>query len=77
MKRNPLERLGAGAEGAKEIKNHPFFADISWDDVINKRLTPPFKRRKVVRREDIPLADYVEAIGQNDDNRHEGWSFIR
>lgn len=25
-----------------EIKNHIFFSLINWDDLINKKITPPF-----------------------------------
>lgn len=25
-----------------EIKNHVFFSVINWDDLINKKVTPPF-----------------------------------
>lgn len=25
-----------------EIKNHIFFSPINWDDLINKKITPPF-----------------------------------
>lgn len=38
--RNPKKRLGS-SEDAKEIKNHPCFSDIDWDDCYNKKLTPP------------------------------------
>jgi serine/threonine protein kinase len=31
LNRNPSRRLGAGPEGAEEIKRHPFFADIDWE----------------------------------------------
>lgn len=34
--KNPNERLGS-VGGVQEIKNHPFFTDIEWSDVVNKR----------------------------------------
>jgi serine/threonine protein kinase len=37
LNRNPLNRLGAGPSGAREIKLHPFFDPISWEDVFNKK----------------------------------------
>lgn len=43
FKRNPLNRLGAGPEGVKEIKNHSFFATIDWEKLFNKEIQPPFK----------------------------------
>jgi len=33
-----MKRLGAGARGSEEIKEHEFFRDINWDDVYQKRL---------------------------------------
>eukprot|EP00347_Sterkiella_histriomuscorum_P002658 403367298 len=77
LRRNPLERLGAGDLGAKEIKEHPFFEGINWNDVINKRTYPLFKKRKVVRREQIDLERYIEMIGSTDEEKMEDWSFIR
>lgn len=41
LNRNPSRRLGAGPEGAQEIKRHPFFASINWDDVKHRRITVP------------------------------------
>mmetsp|Transcript_16285 Transcript_16285/g.20142 ORF Transcript_16285/g.20142 Transcript_16285/m.20142 type:complete len:199 (+) Transcript_16285:156-752(+) len=48
LQRDPLQRLGY--YGAQEIKNHPFFAILNWDDVYYKRVSPPFK--PVVTSED-------------------------
>ncbi len=43
LKRNPLDRIGAGPEGAAEIKAHPFFDPINWDEVYNKKTQLTFK----------------------------------
>ncbi|KAI8062574.1 kinase-like domain-containing protein [Gongronella butleri] len=40
LERDPLVRLGAN--GVDEIKNHPYFASLNWDDVYNQRLIPPY-----------------------------------
>lgn len=40
MTRDPVQRLGAN--GAKEIMEHPFFQPINWDDAKKKNLTPPY-----------------------------------
>ena len=44
LNRNPSKRLGAGAGGAGEIKGHPFFQDIDWDEVASRRLEMPSPR---------------------------------
>ncbi|OAD07564.1 hypothetical protein MUCCIDRAFT_128468, partial [Mucor lusitanicus CBS 277.49] len=40
LDRDPRTRLGA--QGVEEIKDHVYFADISWDDIRNRRLQPPY-----------------------------------
>ncbi|CDU23532.1 probable protein kinase C [Sporisorium scitamineum] len=42
LTRDPARRLGSGPTDAEEIKAHPFFRDINWDDIFNKRVPPPF-----------------------------------
>jgi serine/threonine protein kinase len=42
LERDPKKRLGSGPTEAEEIKAHPFFAGVNWDDVYNKRIPPPF-----------------------------------
>ncbi|KAK9462019.1 kinase-like domain-containing protein [Lipomyces oligophaga] len=42
LNRNPKHRLGA-IEDAKELKRHPFFADIEWELLVQKKVPPPFK----------------------------------
>ncbi|KAI0926894.1 hypothetical protein AcV5_007571 [Taiwanofungus camphoratus] len=42
LTRDPTRRLGSGKSDAEEIKRHPFFKDISFDDVMNKRIPPPY-----------------------------------
>src|SRR5277367_6432605 len=42
LNRNPKHRLGA-TDDAEELKRHPFFADIDWEALSKKLITPPFK----------------------------------
>ncbi|KXN88120.1 Protein kinase C-like protein, partial [Leucoagaricus sp. SymC.cos] len=42
LQRDPIRRLGSGKEDAEEIKRQPFFKDVNWDDVLNKRIPPPY-----------------------------------
>ncbi|XP_067895147.1 RAC-alpha serine/threonine-protein kinase isoform X4 [Heterodontus francisci] len=43
LKKDPKQRLGGGYDDAKEIMQDKFFAGIEWQDVYQKKLTPPFK----------------------------------
>ena len=42
LTRDPTRRLGSGKTDAEEIKRHPFFKDVNFDDVLNKRIPPPY-----------------------------------
>ncbi|KAL8848477.1 MAG: hypothetical protein Q9221_006529, partial [Calogaya cf. arnoldii] len=42
LNRNPRHRLGA-VNDAEDLKVHPFFNDMDWDALANKRIVPPFK----------------------------------
>lgn len=42
LTRDPTKRLGAGRSDAAEIKEHPFFRGVNWDDMLAKRVPPPF-----------------------------------
>jgi serine/threonine protein kinase len=43
LTRDPEKRLGSGPDGAANIKAHPFFASLNWDDVLLRRVKPEFK----------------------------------
>ena len=40
---NDKTRLGSGPRGVKDIKEHPYFANINWDLLEQKHVEPPFK----------------------------------
>ena len=39
---DPNKRLGAGKHGFENLKKHKYFKDINWEDLENKKITPPF-----------------------------------
>lgn len=43
LEKNPLNRLGGGPDDVNEIMAHPFFACIDWNDLVLKKIVPPFK----------------------------------
>uniref|UniRef100_A0A8C6SJK3 non-specific serine/threonine protein kinase n=2 Tax=Neogobius melanostomus TaxID=47308 RepID=A0A8C6SJK3_9GOBI len=43
LKRNASSRLGAGAGDATEVQTHPFFRHINWEDLLARKVEPPFK----------------------------------
>ncbi|XP_070578198.1 ribosomal protein S6 kinase alpha-5-like [Ptychodera flava] len=45
LQKDPKKRLGSGPSGADEIKKHPFFKSIDWDDLAARKVPPPFKPR--------------------------------
>uniref|UniRef100_A0A3P8ZBC9 non-specific serine/threonine protein kinase n=1 Tax=Esox lucius TaxID=8010 RepID=A0A3P8ZBC9_ESOLU len=43
LKKDPKQRLGGGPDDAKDVMSHKFFSSINWQDVVDRKLTPPFK----------------------------------
>eukprot|EP01102_Stenamoeba_stenopodia_P010396 TRINITY_DN3125_c0_g1_i2.p1 TRINITY_DN3125_c0_g1~~TRINITY_DN3125_c0_g1_i2.p1 ORF type:complete len:668 (+),score=153.02 TRINITY_DN3125_c0_g1_i2:344-2347(+) len=43
LQRDPEKRLGSGPTDYLEITSHPFFKDINWEDLYNKKVEPSFK----------------------------------
>ncbi|KAG5461630.1 MAG: hypothetical protein BJ554DRAFT_6143 [Olpidium bornovanus] len=42
LERDPARRLGSGANGSQDVKNHPFFEGVDWGKVVRREYRPPF-----------------------------------
>ena len=42
LTREPELRLGSGPTDAQEIMSHAFFHNVNWEEVLVKRVPPPF-----------------------------------
>jgi hypothetical protein len=36
------EEMRLGHKGAQSLKEHPWFSDVKWDDLLAHKVTPPF-----------------------------------
>ncbi|XP_061608636.1 ribosomal protein S6 kinase beta-1 isoform X2 [Phyllopteryx taeniolatus] len=43
LKRSASVRLGAGPNDAAEVQAHPFFRHTNWEELLARRVEPPFK----------------------------------
>ena len=80
LDKNGKTRLGVN--GAKEIKAHPWFADISWDMIESDREPAPFKPGKDINmfsQSEIGTFDEKVTDGvtldENDHARYADWDF--
>ncbi|KAJ1960917.1 hypothetical protein IWQ62_004049 [Dispira parvispora] len=42
LTKDPRRRLGNGQNGIAQLKTHPFFANISWEDFTQRKVPAPF-----------------------------------
>jgi serine/threonine protein kinase len=56
LNRDPAARLGGGAGGVEDVKGHPFFSSLKWDDVLAKKTKPEWVP-KIASAEDTHLFD--------------------
>jgi serine/threonine protein kinase len=66
LNKNPAKRLGAGKKDAEELKTHPFFEGINWEDVLDRKLEMPKPELKEVKKStqiNLPEIVYGEYAG--------------
>jgi serine/threonine protein kinase len=55
LARKPKNRLGSN--GMSDFYDHPFFADINWEKLFEKKVTPPFLPETTGQDTDIQNVD--------------------
>ena len=58
MDADPLKRLGAGATGYRDIREHEFFASIAWEKLEQKQIPPPYIPEKTPEKEEMQFEDF-------------------
>jgi serine/threonine protein kinase len=54
--RDPKKRLGSSKD-SEELKEHPFFAGVNWQDVFNRKLPmPPVDIPKINENETLKIS---------------------
>uniref|UniRef100_A0A0X3NZE7 Protein kinase C n=1 Tax=Schistocephalus solidus TaxID=70667 RepID=A0A0X3NZE7_SCHSO len=56
LRRNPVQRLGASAKDAAEVKMQMFFKSINFEKLLERRIEPPFVP-KIAAAEDVSNFD--------------------
>jgi len=57
MRKNPEKRLGSSEADAEDVKRQSFFKSLNWDDLLNKKIKPPF----------VPTIRHMEDVSNFDD----------
>ncbi|XP_031561876.1 serine/threonine-protein kinase N2-like isoform X2 [Actinia tenebrosa] len=57
LRRNPERRLGATEKDAEDVKKQPFFRDVRWEDLLARKVRPPF----------VPTVKHAEDVSNFDE----------
>ena len=84
LERNPTKRLGGSGRDAEEIKEHPYFKDVDWKKVYEKKIKVPnfvnymkktikfYNKPKLFANDDI----INRTADPNMPDLLKGWSFV-
>lgn len=61
LRKNPDRRLGASERDAEDVKKQAFFRHVHWEDLLARRLKPPFVPT-IVRNDSLKLYFLVVRI---------------
>ena len=84
LERNPSKRLGGGGRDAQEIKEHPYFKDVDWKKIYEKKIKPPtfvnYMDKAIKKYPKPKLFANDDLLNRTDDilakNMLPGWSFV-
>lgn len=68
---NPNDRLGSFAGADKDIKSHPFFEDIDWENLAKKNVKVPFKPKVSDPLDGSNFDDYSKLEAQAKKEKHQ------
>lgn len=74
LSRDPSIRLGAGSKDAEEVKAHPFFAGLHWEDAAQRKLIVPKPGGSSVEGGEGGLKELCEEKGKGE--WVENWDFV-
>lgn len=57
LRRNPERRLGSSERDAEDVKKQGFFRTVNWDDLLMKKIKPPF----------VPIVKHLEDVSNFDE----------
>uniref|UniRef100_A0A8C1HDX2 Ribosomal protein S6 kinase n=1 Tax=Cyprinus carpio carpio TaxID=630221 RepID=A0A8C1HDX2_CYPCA len=61
--KDPKKRLGSGPLGAQNVKSHPFYQKMNWEDLAAKKVPAPFKP---VIRDELDVSNFAEEFTEMD-----------
>ncbi|CAD8089759.1 unnamed protein product [Paramecium primaurelia] len=77
LNRNPINRLGSGEGDYLEVKQHPYFQDINWEQVFNRELKLPKPNNKInLLSKGVQNVFDLQSFIEIEKSHIDGWSYI-